>query len=190
MLKVLQYGFPPLGAMPAVYNANNAGYMGANSHTQWIGGMPVGIAADGLVVGGQTNQVETVTATSVSNLIGLMMNNYQIDIRTGAGIKGVTDITFAVPTIVLLPAFVEMSKGYLDDVVDATPPFMTDVAWAVRDRLYITDSATAASNGRWTNAASSTNTAPCGVVLKAPADENDTMIAYITYLPDLLAVTP
>lgn len=196
MLKVLQTGWAPNGDLPP-FNANGAGFMGANSHTQYIGGMPVGIATDGLVVGGQANQVETIRGAHTgpvagqTNFLGLMVNNYQLDYKTGRGLRDLsgvaaTDITWCHPSIVLLPCLVELKMGTDDRVADATPPFITTVTWAVRDRLYITDSATAALNGRWTNVASGTNTAPLGVVIKAPASETDTMWAIFYNLPDLV----
>lgn len=189
MLNILQYGVP-IGDWPDM-NAVGSKKMGANSHTQYIGGCAVGLATDGLVVGGQTNQCESVAAdisggvSGASNFLGLMVNNYLLDIRTGLGVRGGTTITDALPTIVLAPCLVELKKGTRDDVADATPPFLTTVAWARRDRLYTVDSATAADNGLWTNVASGTNTMPLGVVIKPPVDENDSMIAYFWAIPDL-----
>lgn len=206
MMRVLNAGWDPIGDWPP-FHTTNAGFFTADSIADYIGGMPVGLngagatSGAGLVAGGSADQVivtapllSNATLTGVvgaSNFLGLLFNNATIDIRRGAGNKTATAVTYAIPTIVPTPCYVELWQGtpgstdlpVSHDVVDDRPPFLEGDSWVINDLIYIEESATASLNGRLTRASGGSNTGAIGRVLKAPADETETMKALFWTVP-------
>lgn len=197
MMKVLQESVPKWGAIPA-FNAGSGSKIFASTtgRQSYVGGMPVGFINNGsndigLVCGGQAGECRSIitAGAGVSNFIGLLLNNYLLDVRHGSGDKNQTTFSWALPTIVLGPCIVELSAGTDQDVTDPTPPWRSADTFAIGDPLYIAFSTTAALNGLWTKTADNadskgpTGAQKLGIVLKAPASNTDTMVAYFYGAP-------
>jgi len=201
MMQVLDAGWMPMGQAPQ-FGSDKQGFFatGLADAVTYVGGMPVGLISTGLVVGGQSGEIEVVAADlssatpgNSSNFIGLLFNNCLIDTRRGSGQKNLTyDIHDALPSIVKTPCYVKLWMGQTastdfpvsHDVIDDRAPFLAD-AWAIADPIFIEESATAADNGRLTKNIGTVNTAPIGRVWRAPASASDYMIAEFWNIPSL-----
>ena len=197
MMRVLQAGWNPVGDWPTM-NAVGSGRMSdVASNATYVGGMPVGLLADGFTVGGIAGTVEVLAgvgaAGNASNMLGLMFNNVLIDQQRGRGEKNVVfTINDALPTIVLTPCYVEMWRGtsastalpMSHDVVDNRSPFITTELTAINDLIFISDTAGVDNSGLLTETAGGVNTVPIGRVIKGAADDTETLIALFWSTPE------
>jgi len=162
MLMLLNESLRPHGDWAGI-NANSvAGRVldATVSNIPYIGGMPCGITANGMVAGA-TALGGTTSAVDSNNILGLMWNNSVIDSARGSGSKnGVTDRTQAIPSVVLGPCLVRLFSGaQQNDAAIPTiggAPFKAD-GWLVNDYLYICSGGAAADAGKWTKTAGSAN---------------------------------
>lgn len=135
----------------------------------YVGGQPFGLGASGIVFG--TDVID-------STYQGVFVNSSVEDTNIGTQVHTTSTTTLgsAKPSVYWAKAAgskVKMWKKVRHDYAESAPPFETSVTWAQWDKLYIS------SNGKWTNVTGSNRNTEHGVVLKAPASADDTLIAIL-----------